>query len=177
MKTKNRAAAILFILAAAFFMALQSCFVRLAGDLPAMQKCFVRNIVTSIFAFVILKRSGVSCRISKKALPLYLARSVCGVIGGGVPGRGAGGQARLFQQQRVVPGDDRRAGRAGRGRGVYDRAHARPEGRAGLADRVLLRGVLQCRLPAVDDFRLSSDDGVPDGDARAGRAFCDGRSR
>ena len=81
MKTKNRAAAILFILAAAFFMALQSCFVRLAGDLPAMQKCFVRNIVTSIFAFVILKRSGVSCRISKKALPLYLARSVCGVIG------------------------------------------------------------------------------------------------
>ena len=48
---------IFYIITAAFFFALMSLFVRLAGDLPSVQKSFFRNLVAVAAAAVVLARS------------------------------------------------------------------------------------------------------------------------
>ena len=52
-KTKG----IVCIVITAFFFALMSVFVRLAGDLPSMQKSFFRNLVAVFFAALLLLRN------------------------------------------------------------------------------------------------------------------------
>ena len=79
MKSKNKG--ILCILSAAFFFALMSAFVRLAGDVPSIQKSFFRNLVALMFAFIVLIRSEDKFKFNKTNLPFLLIRSICGTIG------------------------------------------------------------------------------------------------
>lgn len=79
MKNKNKG--ILCILSAAFFFALMSAFVRLAGDVPSIQKSFFRNLVALMFAFIVLIRSEDKLKFNKTNLPFLLIRSICGTIG------------------------------------------------------------------------------------------------
>ena len=79
MKNKNKG--ILCILSAAFFFALMSAFVRLAGDVPSVQKSFFRNLVALMFAFIVLVRSEDKFKFNKSNLPFLLIRSICGTIG------------------------------------------------------------------------------------------------
>ncbi len=79
MKSKNKG--ILCILSAAFFFALMSAFVRLAGDVPSVQKSFFRNLVALMFAFIVLIRSEDKLKFNKANLPFLLIRSICGTIG------------------------------------------------------------------------------------------------
>ena len=79
MKNKNKG--ILCILSAAFFFALMSAFVRLAGDVPSVQKSFFRNLVALMFAFIVLIRSEDKLKFNKTNLPFLLIRSICGTIG------------------------------------------------------------------------------------------------
>lgn len=79
MKNKNKG--ILCILSAAFFFALMSAFIRLAGDVPSIQKSFFRNLVALMFAFIVLIRSEDKFKFNKTNLPFLLIRSICGTIG------------------------------------------------------------------------------------------------
>lgn len=79
MKSKNKG--ILCILSAAFFFALMSAFVRLAGDVPSIQKSFFRNLVALMFAFIVLIRSEDKFKFNKTNLPFLFIRSICGTIG------------------------------------------------------------------------------------------------
>lgn len=79
MKNKNKG--ILCILSAAFFFALMSAFIRLAGDVPSIQKSFFRNLVALMFAFIVLIRSGDKFKFNKTNLPFLIIRSICGTIG------------------------------------------------------------------------------------------------
>ena len=55
---KKKYLGIIYIILAAFFFALMAMFVRLAGDLPSVQKSFFRNLVSLIFAWIVLKKDG-----------------------------------------------------------------------------------------------------------------------
>lgn len=77
----QRKQGILLIIAAGFFFALMSFFVRLSGDLPSIQKSFFRNFIAAIAAFVILLRSKEPIKVQKKNIPCLLLRSICGTIG------------------------------------------------------------------------------------------------
>lgn len=79
MNQKNQG--ILYIIAAGFFFALMTLFVRLAGDLPVMQKAFFRNIVAVVFSFVMLLRSEEKLRIHRSSWPDLILRSICGTLG------------------------------------------------------------------------------------------------
>lgn len=79
MKNKNKG--ILCILSAAFFFALMSAFIRLAGDVPSIQKSFFRNLVALMFAFIVLIRSEDKFKFNKTNLPFLIIRSICGTIG------------------------------------------------------------------------------------------------
>lgn len=78
---KQRNQGILLIIAAGFFFALMSFFVRLSGDLPSIQKSFFRNLVAAIAAFIILLRSKEPIKVQRKNIPCLLLRSICGTIG------------------------------------------------------------------------------------------------
>lgn len=78
---KQKYQGIMYIISAAFFFALMSFFVRLAGDLPTLQKGFFRNVVAMCVAGVILARSEEGFRIKKGSMPLLIMRAVCGTIG------------------------------------------------------------------------------------------------
>lgn len=78
---KQRNQGILLIIAAGFFFALMSFFVRLSGDLPSIQKSFFRNFVAAIAAFIILLRSKEPIKVQRKNIPCLLLRSICGTIG------------------------------------------------------------------------------------------------
>lgn len=56
---------ILFILMAAFFFALMSLFVKLAGDLPSMEKAFFRNIVALFLRDLFYVRTGFLLRFPR----------------------------------------------------------------------------------------------------------------
>ena len=79
LKRKHRG--ILCIIMAAFFFALMSMFVRLAGELPSVQKSFFRNLVALIFAGIILKKDGVKFSGKKENIKFLFLRSVFGTIG------------------------------------------------------------------------------------------------
>ena len=72
---------IIFIIMAAFFFAMMSAFVRLAGDVPTMQKSFFRNAVALVFAFIILKKDHIPLGWQKGNLKYHLIRSACGTLG------------------------------------------------------------------------------------------------
>lgn len=77
----QRMKGILAILCAAFFFALMTAFVRLAGDLPSVQKSFFRNLVALLFATAVLLRTPEKFRFEKSNLGALLMRSVFGTIG------------------------------------------------------------------------------------------------
>ncbi len=71
---------IFFIVLSAFFFALMSVFVRLAGDLPTYQKAFFRNLVATMVAGIALIKSK-NFRLQKGSLPALLLRSIAGTVG------------------------------------------------------------------------------------------------
>lgn len=79
MKERNKG--IICILLAAFFFALMSFFVRLAGDLPVLQKSFFRNLVAVVFAAVVLLRKRPAVKLDGGDWKGLLLRSVFGTIG------------------------------------------------------------------------------------------------
>ena len=72
---------ILFILLAAFFFALMSILVRLAGDLPTMQKALFRNLVAVAVALILILKSGQKPHIGKENMPSTILRSAFGTLG------------------------------------------------------------------------------------------------
>ncbi len=70
-------------MSAAFFFALMTVFVRLAGDLPTMQKALFRNGVALFVSIAILLRSKSkeTFVIEKTTIPDLLFRAVFGTIG------------------------------------------------------------------------------------------------
>ena len=77
----NRTQGILFIIAAGFFFALMTFFVRLSGDLPTMQKAFFRNAVAAVVALTMLARSKEGFRIQRSSWPSLFLRCLCGTTG------------------------------------------------------------------------------------------------
>lgn len=71
---------VVYITLSAFCFSLMSLFVRLAGDLPIFQKTLFRNLITTVFGFVLLLKSG-SFRMKKGSLPALLGRSIAGCVG------------------------------------------------------------------------------------------------
>jgi drug/metabolite transporter (DMT)-like permease len=76
-KTKG----ILCIIISAFFFALMSVFVRLAGDLPSVQKSFFRNLVAIFFAAGILLRSHQPVSLNRERWTALFLRSFFGTVG------------------------------------------------------------------------------------------------
>lgn len=82
MKIKSKNKAIIFLITSAFFFALMSVFVRLAGDLPTFQKMFFRNLIAAIIAVIILIKNKTSFLPSKnKNITFLVLRTLFGVIG------------------------------------------------------------------------------------------------
>lgn len=77
----NRNQGIVYIIAAGFFFALMTFFVRLSGDLPTMEKAFFRNAVAAVVSLTMLARSNEGFRIQKGSMPSLFMRSVCGTTG------------------------------------------------------------------------------------------------
>ena len=77
----NRTQGILFIIAAGFFFALMTFFVRLSGDLPTMQKAFFRNAVAAVVALLMLSRSKEGFHIQRSSWPSLFMRCLCGTTG------------------------------------------------------------------------------------------------
>lgn len=77
----NKNKGIQYILLSAFCFALMNTFVKLSGDIPSIQKSFFRNLVSLIFAFIILKRTEEGFKFKKENLGYLIIRSVFGTIG------------------------------------------------------------------------------------------------
>lgn len=78
---KRKHMGIIYIIISAFFFALMAMFVRLAGDLPSFQKSFFRNLVSLIFAFVILQKDGIWFSGKKENIKYLLIRAAAGTVG------------------------------------------------------------------------------------------------
>jgi drug/metabolite transporter (DMT)-like permease len=78
---KRKYKGILCILSAAFWFALMSLCVRLAGDLPSVQKSFFRNLVAFFFAAFILYRERAWYSGEKGNMKYLILRSVFGTVG------------------------------------------------------------------------------------------------
>ena len=73
---------IFFIVLSSFCFAVMNMFVSMAGNLPAMQKSFYRNVVSAVFAFLMIVKNGEKPRIrDRKNLPDYFLRSLFGTLG------------------------------------------------------------------------------------------------
>lgn len=72
---------IVYIIFAAFFFALMAMFVRLAGDIPSIQKSFFRNLVSLVFAGVILMKEKVWFSGKKGNIKYLLLRATAGTVG------------------------------------------------------------------------------------------------
>lgn len=81
MQQKNNLKGILYILMAAFGFAMMSFFVRLAGDIPVFEKAFFRNFIAAIIALILLRRSGLRLKVSRRDLSAIAGRCVFGTIG------------------------------------------------------------------------------------------------
>ena len=81
MKNKHKYLGILYIVLAAFFFALMAMFVRLAGDIPSIQKSFFRNLVSLLFAGIILAREKVWFSGKKENIKYLFLRATAGTIG------------------------------------------------------------------------------------------------
>lgn len=78
---KKKYMGIVYIVISSFFFALMAMFVRLAGDLPSFQKSFFRNLVSLVFAFVILKKEGVWFSGKRENVKYLLMRAAAGTVG------------------------------------------------------------------------------------------------
>lgn len=81
MKKKQKYIGIFYIILAAFFFALMAMFVRLSGDLPAVQKSFFRNLISLVFAGIILAKEKVWFSWKKENIKYLLLRATAGTIG------------------------------------------------------------------------------------------------
>lgn len=74
--------AIFCVISAAFFFALMSLFLKLAGDLPVYEKSFFRNLVALLFAVGIMRQKNIPFSSGGNGNIKYLlARAVGGTIG------------------------------------------------------------------------------------------------
>ncbi|MBS7526293.1 DMT family transporter [Fusibacter paucivorans] len=79
---KEKVRAIIYMLISAFFFALMSISVKLAGnDVPIFEKVFFRNFFSIFFAYYIVRKNKVRPLGSLKSLPFLIGRSVCGIGG------------------------------------------------------------------------------------------------
>ncbi len=81
MKNKKKYLGICYIILAAFFFALMAIFVRLSGDIPSIQKSFFRNLVSFVFAGIILIKKNVWFSGKRENVKYLLMRSVAGTLG------------------------------------------------------------------------------------------------
>lgn len=75
---KDNQKGIIYIIWAAFFFALMTFCVRMAGDVPVLQKSFFRNCVAAMVSFVILLRSEEKFKIKSGSLPYLFLRAIFG---------------------------------------------------------------------------------------------------
>ena len=80
-KPINLKAAILHLLAAAFFFSLMTFFVRVSGELPTMQKAFFRNFFALLIATASLIRTGTGFYVRKGNGVSLLMRCLFGTSG------------------------------------------------------------------------------------------------
>lgn len=78
---QSRHKGVICIIISAFFFALMSLFVALAGDLPTMQKSFFRNAIAFLAAAVVLITQRPCLNITKQGYRDLLLRSLFGTIG------------------------------------------------------------------------------------------------
>lgn len=78
---KQKNLGIMYILVSAFFFALMSFCVRMAGDLPTMQKAFFRNFVAALVSGAMLLKSNEGFKIKKEGLPFLVLRALFGTFG------------------------------------------------------------------------------------------------
>lgn len=71
----------IYIILSAFFFAMMSLFVRLAGDLPSIEKSFFRNLIAMIVAAFMLIKNKEGFSYQKKDIPLLILRASFGTIG------------------------------------------------------------------------------------------------
>lgn len=81
MKQREKYLGIFYIILAAFFFALMAVFVRLSGEIPAIQKSFFRNLVSLVFAGMILAKEKVWFSGKRENIKYLLLRAVAGTIG------------------------------------------------------------------------------------------------
>src|SRR5574344_1462198 len=77
----NKYKGILYIIAAGFFFALMTFFIRLSGNLPTMEKAFFRNSIAIIASLIILSRTDDKFHVQKGSLPSLILRSTFGTVG------------------------------------------------------------------------------------------------
>lgn len=80
-KINKKYLGIFYIIISALCFALMNIFVRLSGDIPTIQKSFFRNLVSLIFAFVILKKNNVKITCNKSNIKFHFIRSIAGTLG------------------------------------------------------------------------------------------------
>ncbi len=72
---------IIYIIFSAFFFALMSMFIRLAGNIPSFQKAFFRNFVALIISAIIMLKNQEKIEFKSGNLKYLVMRSVCGTAG------------------------------------------------------------------------------------------------
>jgi len=72
---------VIYIIMSAFFFALMSMFIRLAGDIPSFQKAFFRNLIALIISVSVMFRNHEKIEIKSGNLKYLVMRSVCGTVG------------------------------------------------------------------------------------------------
>lgn len=80
-KINKKYLGIFYIIISALCFALMNIFVRLSGDIPTIQKSFFRNMVSLIFAFIILKKNNIKIKCNKNNIIFHLIRSIAGTLG------------------------------------------------------------------------------------------------
>ncbi len=72
---------IIYIIFSAFFFALMSMFIRLAGNIPSFQKAFFKNFVALIISTIIMLKNQEKIEFKSGNLKYLVMRSVCGTAG------------------------------------------------------------------------------------------------
>lgn len=77
----NKPKAILFMLFSASSFAMMGVFIKLATELPVHEKVFFRNLISLIFAAIVILKTGHPFFGKLKNQPFLLARSIFGLLG------------------------------------------------------------------------------------------------
>lgn len=80
-KLNKKYLGVFFIILSAFCFALMNVFVRLAGDVPTIQKSFFRNLISLLFAFIVLQKNHIPLGWNKGNLKFHIIRASCGTLG------------------------------------------------------------------------------------------------